>query len=46
MLDYGVLAMQYLEKGYTNNNGTLAVNDILKNASNYGLIYKKGRKKI
>lgn len=44
LLSCGRLAKNYYEKGYINNNGTLAIQDILKDASNYGLIYKKGRK--
>ncbi len=44
--DYIHLSMQYYNKGYKNNNGTLAIKEILKNAKQYGLIYKKGRKKI
>lgn len=44
--DYIHLSMQYYNKGYINNNGTLAIKEILKNAKQYGLIYKKGRKKI
>ena len=44
--DYIHLSMQYYNKGYKNNNGTLAIKSILKNAKQYGLIYKKGRKKI
>lgn len=46
MTDYMKFAMEYLQKGYINNNGTLAMRDVLKNASRYGLIYKKGRHKV
>lgn len=46
LMDYMEFAMKYLKKGHVNNNGTLAIRDILNNASNYGLIYKKGRHKI
>lgn len=44
--DYMQLSMKYYNKGYRNNNGTLAIKEILKNARKYGLIYKKGRKSI
>lgn len=44
--DYIHLSMEYYNKGYKNCNGTLAIKAILKNAKQYGLIYKKGRKKI
>lgn len=44
LLSYGELAREYYERGFWNNNGTLAIKDILKHAQNYGLIYKKGRK--
>lgn len=36
--------MKYYNDGYENNNGTLAIKYILKNATKYGLSYKKGRK--
>lgn len=44
--DYMKFAIKYLEKGYTKNNGTLAIRDVLNNASKYELIYKKGRHKV
>lgn len=44
MTDYMQLSMKYYREGHVNNNGTLAINEILKNANKYGLIYKKGRK--
>ena len=46
MMDYMRLSMKYYNEGYRNNNGTLAINEILKNANKYGLLYKKGRKLI
>ena len=44
LLEYVRFAKEYYNKGYIRNNGTLAIKDILKHASNYGIIYKKGRK--
>lgn len=44
LLEYVRFAKEYYDKGYIRNNGTLAIKDILKHASNYGIIYKKGRK--
>ena len=38
------LSMKYYREGHVNNNGTLAIKEILKNVNKYGLIYKKGRK--
>jgi len=38
------LANEYLEKGII-NNGTRAINDMLKIASEYHIIYKKGAPK-
>ena len=46
MTDYMKLAMQYYNDGFKNNNGTLAIREILKNAKKYGLLYRKGRKSI
>lgn len=46
MTDYIQLAMKYYNEGHRNNNGTLAIKEILKNANKYGLLYKKGRKSI
>ena len=40
--DYGSLAKDYKQKGNVANNGTLAINDMLKKAHEYGLIYEKG----
>lgn len=45
LAEYTKLANSYYEKGYTKNNGTLALRDILRNASKYGLEYKKGSHK-
>lgn len=42
--DYARLANEYLEKGII-NNGTRAINDMLKIASEYHIIYKKGAPK-
>lgn len=44
--DYIHLSMKYYNEGHKYNNGTLAIKEILKNAKQYGLIYKKGRKSI
>lgn len=44
--DYMHLSMKYLKEGYINNNGTLAIKELLKNAAEYGLVYKKGRNSI
>lgn len=46
LTDYMHLSMKYYNNGYKNNNGTLTIKEILKNAHKYGLIYKKGRKSI
>lgn len=43
LADYMKLAMKYYDEGYKNNNGTLAIREILKNAKKYGLLYRKGR---
>ena len=43
LVEYGNLAEQY--KRY-HNNATRAVAKILKEPSKYGLLYKKGRKKL
>lgn len=45
LVEYGKLAVEYKRQGYR-NNGTRAINDILKYAANHNLIYKKGRKKL
>lgn len=42
--DYARLANEYLEKGII-NNGTRTINDMLKIASEYHIIYKKGAPK-
>ena len=44
--EYMNLSSIYFKNGYTNNNGTLAIKQIINNAEKYGLIYKKGRHKI
>lgn len=44
LLAYVRCAKEYYEEGHIRNNGTLAIKDILKHASKYGIIYKKGRK--
>ena len=46
LMEYAKLARKYYEMGYKNSNGTLAMKEILKNASGYGLEYKKGRKRL
>ncbi len=45
LADYGLLADSYYKQGHINNNGTLAIHDILKIADKYGLEYKKGSHK-
>lgn len=42
--DYARLANEYMEKGII-NNGTRAINDMLKRADEYHIIYKKGASK-
>ena len=42
MMDYALLAEEYKKSGYTNNNATLAIKDMLKQGEKYGLIYGKG----
>lgn len=46
LVEYAKLAQKYYEMGYKNNNGTIAMKKILKNASKYGIEYKKGRKRL
>ena len=45
LLEYGKLAEEYKAQGYK-YNATMAVKHLLKNAENYNMIYKKGRKRI
>lgn len=45
LLEYGNLALYYKNKGHIQNNGTLAMRDILRQAASYGLMYKKGSHK-
>lgn len=46
LFEYAQLAKAYYEKGYIKNNGTLAMKEILKNATKYGIEYKKGRNRL
>lgn len=46
LYEYAKLAKEFYEKGYTKNNGTLAMKQILKNATKYGIEYKKGRNRL
>lgn len=43
LFEYARIAQKYYEMGYKQNNGTMAMKYILKNASKYGIEYKKGR---
>lgn len=38
---YNNLAKQYYDKGYINNNGTLAMKEVLRQASLYGILYER-----
>lgn len=42
LAEYAKLSKYYYDLGHINNNGTLAMRDILKIASEYGIVYKKG----
>lgn len=46
LIDYAQIAQKYYEMGYKKNNGTMAMKHILKNASKYGIEYKKGRNRL
>ena len=46
LVEYAKLAKKYYDIGYKNNNGTMAIKKILKNASKYGIEYKKGRNRL
>ena len=46
LFEYAQVAQKFYEKGYKHNNGTMAMKYILKNASKYGIEYKKGRKRL
>lgn len=46
LFEYAQIAQRFYEKGYKQNNGTMAMQYILKNASKYGIEYKKGRKRL
>ena len=46
LAEYARIAQEYYEMGYKKNNGTMAMKHILKNASKYGIEYKKGRNRL
>ena len=46
LAEYAQIAQEYYELGYKKNNGTMAMKHILKNASKYGMEYKKGRNRL
>ena len=46
LFEYARIAQMYYEKGYKQNNGTMAMKYILKKASKYGIEYKKGRNRL
>lgn len=46
LVEYAQIAQEYYEMGYKKNNGTMAIKHILKNASQYGIEYKKGRNRL
>ena len=46
LVEYAQVAQKYYEMGYKKNNGTMAMKYILKNASKYGIEYKKGRGRL
>ncbi|MBQ8518495.1 MAG: hypothetical protein IJ455_02670 [Agathobacter sp.] len=46
LAEYAQIAQEYYELGYKKNNGTMAMKHILKNASKYGIEYKKGRNRL
>lgn len=46
IVEYTKIAQKYYEMGYKRNNGTMAMREILKNASKYGIEYKKGRARL
>lgn len=42
LAEYERLALEFYDKGYIKNNGTLAMKEILKRAAEFGLLYRKG----
>lgn len=42
LAEYERIALDFLKKGYKNNNGTLAMKEILRRSKEFGLQYKKG----